>query len=207
VSCRAITVAREFGSGGAEIARLIAESLSWTLIDACLIEDIAREARVAPRIAAECDERVDSWVHRFSKNTILAAVLAAGATTEGAQPFDSESMARFSAELIRKAYSTGNCVVVGRGGQCVLRGCADVLHIFVYGSVQRRTARLQARYPGRNGIREWMHARDAERQQYIREYFHQTWDDRGLYDLMLCSDFGEEASARIVVDVLRKACA
>lgn len=64
---RLITIAREFGSGGAAVAQRISERLGWRLLDRALLEGIARSAQVDPRLAERFDERVDPWFHRLSK--------------------------------------------------------------------------------------------------------------------------------------------
>ena len=53
---RVVTVAREYGSGGAGIAQLLADRLDWKLLDRCLVEKIAQVARVEPKLAEQYDE-------------------------------------------------------------------------------------------------------------------------------------------------------
>ena len=64
---RVLTVAREYGSGGGHIARIVSEKLGWNLLDRALVEGIARSAQVDPDLAHRYDERVDSWLHRVSR--------------------------------------------------------------------------------------------------------------------------------------------
>jgi len=118
---RTLTVAREYGSGGAEIAGLAAQRLGWKLLDRNLIDKIARRAGVELEVARACDEHVDSWLHRISK-PLWQGDVAAVATLSPVDVFDAESMARQTREVIEEASAAGNCVIVGRGGQCVLRG-------------------------------------------------------------------------------------
>ena len=64
---RVITIEREFGSGAAEIARVIADRLGWKLWDQALTEEIAKEAHVDRSAVMYCDERLDSTFHRLAK--------------------------------------------------------------------------------------------------------------------------------------------
>jgi Cytidylate kinase-like family len=64
---RAITVSREYGSGGGEIACMVAERLKWRLIDDAFVAEIAKRASVAPEVARRCDEALDPWFHRLLK--------------------------------------------------------------------------------------------------------------------------------------------
>ncbi|MGH9698534.1 MAG: cytidylate kinase family protein, partial [Candidatus Acidiferrales bacterium] len=62
---RVITVEREYGSGGANIARKLSEKLGWKLWDQAITAEIARVAKVDPKAAQRCDERVDSLLSRL----------------------------------------------------------------------------------------------------------------------------------------------
>ena len=67
---RAITIAREYGSGGAVVARLLADRLGWRLLDRDLLNEVARAANVAPTVAERYDERIDPWFHRLVKHAL-----------------------------------------------------------------------------------------------------------------------------------------
>src|SRR5689334_20680798 len=64
---RVVTVAREYGSGGGSIARLLAERLNWKLLDRCLVERIAQAASVDPQVAEKYDECSDPWFNRLAQ--------------------------------------------------------------------------------------------------------------------------------------------
>ena len=63
---RVLTIAREYGSGGAVVGRSISEQLGWKLLDKAFIENIARAAKVDPQLARRFDERTDSWLERLA---------------------------------------------------------------------------------------------------------------------------------------------
>jgi hypothetical protein len=114
---RVLTIAREYGSGGAVVGRHIAERLGWKLLDKAFIDNIAHAAKVDPRLARRFDERTDSWLQRLAHQ---GAGLWRGAF-EGAvmvthpEFFDAETMAALAQNMIEEAYRRGNCVIVGRG--------------------------------------------------------------------------------------------
>ena len=62
-----ITISREYGSGGASIAKILGERLGWRLIDALLIAEVARSARATPETVRAYEENVDPWFHRIMK--------------------------------------------------------------------------------------------------------------------------------------------
>ena len=196
---RVITIAREFGSGGALIARAIAARLGWKLLDNTLLQEVARCARVEPQVAARFDECVDPWLHRLGKQALWRGALEAVASVSDEDFFDSEAMARFAGQVIRDAAEAGGCIIVGRGAQCVLQDRRDVFHVFVYGSARDKLRRLAQRMPDCRDPANRMHEVDHQRAAYIREYFQRDWCDRQLYDMMLNSRCGEEAAAQSIL--------
>src|SRR5262245_9235628 len=114
---RAVTVAREFGSGGGVIAQSVARQLGWKFLDRNLLVACARAAQVDIETALRFDESLDSWWHRFNRRGLWAAAVEAGARPDDAQFFDSATMAAFAHALIAGAGAEGHCVIVGREAQ------------------------------------------------------------------------------------------
>ena len=90
---RALTIAREYGSGASVIARRVADKLGWELLDQKLIWEIAWAAQVDIETAIRYDERADSWWHCFHRSCAQALCLAAGAPTGDDLFFDARMMA------------------------------------------------------------------------------------------------------------------
>jgi hypothetical protein len=89
---RVVTIAREYGSGGAAIGRRVAQSLGWRLLDNDLIEAVARWANVDVRTARRYDECVDSWWHRLNRAGLWSAAIMAGASPADVQFFDADTL-------------------------------------------------------------------------------------------------------------------
>ena len=68
---KALTIAREYGSGGAEIAGIVASSLGWKLVDKHLLTEISSRANVPVADAVVLDERVDPWLYRIMRPPAL----------------------------------------------------------------------------------------------------------------------------------------
>ena len=121
-----------------------------------------------------------------------------------AQPdfFDAETMAALAQNMIEEAYQRGNCVIVGRGAQCVLRGRKNVFHVFIYAPWAERVARIQQRLPGQTDIEELIRSTDRQRADYIRTYFGCNWMDPHLYHLMICSGLGEDLVESTIIEAL-----
>lgn len=195
---RTITIAREYGSGGGEIAKRVAAELDWRFVDRDLIAEVARLARVAPEDAAPYDEHAASWMQRLAKSFWSGGPegFMGGPRTE---VFDADRMAELTRQVILGAAGAGECVIVGRGGQCILRGRAEAFHVFVFAPRAERVHRVRHRYPTETDADAALDDIDLMRAAYIRRYYACDWSDRRLYDLLINSRLGEEKTASAII--------
>ena len=196
---RTITVEREYGSGGALIARRLAERLGWKLWDEELTAEIARIARVDHKAARECDERVDPLIYRLFK------VFARGSyeralPIEGSSSFDTDQMVEMLHKVVKGAASRGNCVIVGRGAPYILREHPDAFHVFVYASREEKILRIKSIGKTEKEAAQLVSEIDAERASFIRHYFGAEWPCRALYNVMINSKFGDEYVIEMILE-------
>lgn len=188
---RIITVEREYGSGGAIIARQLAKRLGWKLWDEELTAEIARVAQVDHRVAASCDERVDSLLYRLFKVYARGSYERALPIAE-ARPFDTDRMFATLETVIRDVSSRTPCVVVGRGSTYFLRDRPDAFHVFIYASVEEKLRRLKSAGKSEREASQLIEEIDRDRAAFIRHYFGGEWPHRPLYNLMINSQLGDE---------------
>jgi CMP/dCMP kinase len=199
---RALTISREYGSGGAKVASLIASELGWKLVDKELIEEISRRGRVSPEEAEAFDERVDPWIHRITRSIWSLGVDGVSAIAP-LDVFDAERAAVVTKQIIEEVYKSGNCVIVGRGAQFILRDKKDVFHAFLYGSFEDRVNRIKQRVKPGTDVKALIRTMDQERLEYLRLHFKQNRLDPHLYDLMINSKDQSEKVAKIILDAMR----
>jgi len=195
---RTVTIGGEYGSGRAEIARQLAEKLGWRLLDNALIQQIASTAHVDPAVAMQFDECIDSFLHRMHKALWRGGYEGVASATED-DVFDADKMVELSRCIIESAAKEGNCVIVGRGGQCVLQERGDVFHVFVYAPRAERIERVRREGKPGDDPEAQIEFVDHRRSAYIRRYFGQEWTNRHLYDLMLCASMGEAAAVAAIL--------
>jgi cytidylate kinase len=199
---RVLTVAREYGSGGGEIAAIIAKELGWRLIDKDLLTDISHREKVSASEVAAFDEKVDPWIHRITRSVW-------GVGADGISPvapvdmFDAEKTAQLAKRTIQEAYKLGSCVIVGRGSQCVLKNKDDVFHVFIYASWEERVRKIRERRGPGKDVESIIRSVDAERSEYIRLHFRQNWLNPYLYDMMINSKGQNEKVARLVIGAMQ----
>jgi cytidylate kinase len=199
VAYRVLTVNREFGSGGGRIAQTIAQWLGWKLLDRNIIDAIAYAAHVDSSVVKHYDEHVVSWLRRINQQAMRSAALAAGLELAENSVFDAEEMVKISEKIIEKAHADGNCVIVGRGSQCVLQHKPDVFHVFVYAPLKERVVRLKTRLEKGADIEQRIRTVDGERAKYLQQFFGKSWCNPHLYDLMISSRADEDSTARAIV--------
>jgi len=199
---RVVTIEREYGSGGSAIARRVAQYLGWRLLDNNLIDAVAEQAQVDREVARQYDESIDPWWRRMHAGALRAAILTLGGAPE-VPFFDSEAAAASAREVIEEAADQGNCVIVGRGAQCILQRYPDAFHVMIYAPWQQRIRRVQHRANMEGDVGALLSSMDGTRAAYLRRYFDVDWKDPHLYDIMVSSYLGEEAAAWLVVGVVK----
>jgi len=204
---RVVTIAREYGSGGGRIAQLLAGRLGWKLLDRCLVERIAQTASVEPQVAEKFDERLDPWFNRLAETLWQSPGLRGYMGGPVPNWFDGEVAARLTRRLIEEAAEMGDCVIVGRGSQCILQARPDAFHAFVYAPRSERLERLRGRFSDLTSpeVEKKLRAQDAVRAAYVRTHFGQDWTNRHLYHLLVSSSPGEDAVVSIILSALRMA--
>jgi cytidylate kinase len=128
-----------------------------------------------------------------------SAALAAGLELRENAVFDAEEMVKITQKILEEAWLEGNCVIVGRGSQCVLQHKPDVYHVFVYAPLKERILRLRTRLEKGAKIEERIRIVDGERAKYLQEYFGKSWCNPHLYDLMISSREDEDQTARAIL--------
>jgi cytidylate kinase len=203
---RVLTVNREFGSGGGRIAQTIAAKLGWKLLDRDIIDAIAYAAHVDSSVVRQYDEHVQSWLRRLNQQAMRSAALAAGLELREGAVFDAEEMVKLTQKIVEEAHSEGNCVIVGRGAQCILQHKPDVYHVFVYAPLKQRILRLRSRLEKGANIEQRIRTVDTERAKYLQEYFGKSWCNLHLYDLLISSSEDEDSTARVILNAMNEGC-
>jgi cytidylate kinase len=196
---RIITVEREYGSGGAMIARRLAERLGWKIWDEELTAEIARVANVDSRSAARCDERRDPFLYRLFKVYARGSYERSLAIGES-RVFDTDCMVEVLHKVIEDVASRGKCVIVGRGSAYILRNRSDAFHTFVYAPVEEKVRRVMSLGKTEEEARKLVEEIDAERAEFIRHYFGAQWPARWLYNVMINTKFGDEYVVEMILE-------
>ena len=202
---RAITISREYGSGGGEIAIHVAKLLGWQLIDHEVVVRVAEKLHISEEEAQEHDERVEGLASRIFKSLRLGYPTMP-MTIEIPPSMDSRAFYEARCQIIEGAVATGQVVIVGRGAQAHLAKRRDVLHVRIVAPFALRLAYVMIR----EGLdREAAQARtmkkDQERVRYLETFYHLHPGDAHLYDLVLNTGILDlESAAEVIAIVLER---
>ena len=161
-----MTVSRQMGSWGDELALQVAQRLGWRRVCRDLINQAARAGGVPQVALAEIDE---------------LGFLSLRPTAKEWRAYQSQVE-----RMIHKLADEGEVVIVGRGGQVVLRDRPDVFHVRVVAPLEMRVARLQReRNVSAESAHACLEASDKVRARYLRRSHGARLDDPALYHLTI----------------------
>ena len=170
---RAVTISREYGSGGGEIASRLAKRLGWLLVDHGLVERVARELGTSTQEAEAYDEHTEGLVSRILNNMqYLYPAVIASAPPEAF--LSDEAYHDTVNSLVRAAAARGHVVIVGRASQVLLAQRRDVLHVRIVAELEQRVAYVMQREERDEAVaRSRIHMKDHDRAKYLeRQYSH-----------------------------------
>src|SRR5574337_1830254 len=175
-----ITISRQIGSGGDEIAARLADALRFTLVDHALLVGLlkARDLSESDVEATNMEELGEVRAHR-EPDRIYVDILPT---------------------LLTDLAAEKDLVVLGRGGQCIFRGFPGALHARVVAGAKERARRLMEE----RGIDEYAAIRlveesDETRRRFIQYYYGEDIDAVAHYDLVINTDrLSVEAATRLI---------
>jgi cytidylate kinase len=197
-----VTIEREYGSGGGEIAQRLANQLGWKLWDQLLTEEIARLANCPKAVVEVREERTDPMYYRLFKS-FLRGSYEGSLNAHKLNLVDSESILKFTERVVQQAAKTGNSVIVGRGSQHFLRNRPDTLRVFLYAPREDKVRRLLARGKSAKEAEQLVDTVDRERVDFIQKYFHVEWPDRAVYHTLINTAIGDAAVVHIILDFMK----
>lgn len=201
-----VTLSRQSGSEGNEIAQLLCKRLGYRLFDKNLMFQLATESGMRPSEIADASadsHQAKGWLERIFAN-LPSPFEDPSSWTLGAQEDARKAMSVLQVrKLINAAYEHGNIVIVGRGGQVELADKPNVLHVRVVAPLEIRIKRWQER---ENLLYDEARARVLERNQahidFVKRFYNADVTDPELYDLIIST---KKITPEGAVDLIVKA--
>ena len=187
-----IVISHEMGAGGPEIGQLLAQKLGYRYVDQELIQDAAHRYGLLEEKLSHLDESKPSLFERFDAETRRYITVIQTALYEFAEQ--------------------DNVILVGRGGQWLLRGIPHVIRLRVMAPFELRVKRLAKKLSGQMGeqtnqrtVIDMVRRDDMEKVGRMRYLYDVDWGDPSLYDLVLNTEkLTMEAAVEVMAGLVRR---
>lgn len=198
---RVVTIEREYGSGGADIAKKLAERLGWKLWDQLLTNEIARLMECDCRVVEEHEEKRDPLFYRLLK-AFMRGSHEGSLNAPRLKMADTDCIREVAERVVKSAAEQGKCVIVGRGSAYYLQNRPDAFHVFVYAPLEDKVRRLKLGGKSESEAVHLAETVDRDRAAFIKRYFGVEWPERCRFNLMLNSAMGEKAAVETILDAI-----
>jgi Cytidylate kinase-like family len=196
---RILTIEREYGSGGGEIAAIVAKRLGWTLYDQLLTNEIARVMECDCRVVQEREEKRDPMFYRLL-TPFMRGSHEGSLNAPRLKMVDADCIREATESVVKQAAERGQCVIVGRGSAYYLQNRRDAFHVFVFAPFNEKVKRLRADGKSEKEAIHLAETVDRDRAAFIKQYFAVEWPDRHRFHLMINSTIGEESVVETILE-------
>ena len=189
-----MTIGRQHGSSGREIARLLAEKLNYKCYDKEIVDEAANHSDFSRDL-----------IDAFDEKRMSAFILHAGGYGLNENFRLNMQVVSAQFEAMRNIAEKGNCIFVGRCADYILRDHDDLISVFILGDMDERLKCLERRQgldevEARKKIKEV----DKDRSSFYRYYSDQTWGDAQNYDMCInSSKLGVEGTVQVILDYIK----
>ena len=188
-----ISISREYGSRGREIAMKVAEDMGLPLYDRNILEEIAREKGTDPRNFQDIDEK--------QRNKLLTR------RVKGHSNSMEENLAQMQFEYLQKKANSGESfVVLGRCSETVLKGREGLVSIFVTGEKEAKIQHIMDKFSiSKEDAVAKIYKHDINRKRYHNHYSDFKWGDSRNYDVCINSSrLGPQGTAEVLEAYIQK---
>lgn len=189
-----ISIGRQHGSGGREIARLLARELGIKCYDKEIVDEAAKHSDFSRDL-----------INAYDEKRMSAFMLHAGGygLNENFRLNMQVVSAQFDA--IREIASKGDCIFVGRCADYILRDRSDLVSVFILGDMDERLKCLERRQGlDESAARKKIKEVDKDRSSFYKYYSDQVWGDAQNYDLCINSSrLGVEGTVKVIMDYIK----
>ncbi|MBN2472147.1 MAG: cytidylate kinase-like family protein, partial [Anaerolineae bacterium] len=211
-----ITISRQFGSGGDEIAEQVTSLLGYRYLDKWMLQKVAADVGLSQ------DEVVDFSEEHYKARSFFTSLFGprqrvvtqvssrtrtstGGIETQTVQ-LDEAQCVDLIRVSVNAAYEQGSMVIMGRGSQVILAEKPDVLHVRIEAPMELRMERVRlAENMTAIEARALIAQRDYAAAQYMERFFQSDWNDPMLYSLLInTGKVPLEAAVQIIISAAKQ---
>ena len=198
-----ITISRQFGAGGKTLGEMISKELGYTFVDDEIVYQVAKMGKISTDWVKSIEKcagckllgYIDSLVSRSFVERIL---------DDKRGYIDEEVYVELLHNILNKVAEEGNAVILGRGGQYILRDHIDTIHVLLIADKHDRIKFLEERYAlSLSKAVQTINREDKRRSNLYRKFGKEDYDQPGLYHLVLnTSHLDLDTAARLVCSLV-----
>ena len=193
-----ITISKEFGTDSEKVASQAAQKLGYEYIGDRLIAEIAKELHLSESEAEMFRKTSQSRILRFVDRYTCSLVQKVVDREHGC--LDDKNYYETTKKLVQNVYDAGNVIILGWGGQCILRGKPNTLHVRLVKDEETKINELiKSRNLEYKAAKAFIEREESDLKAYIEHYFNEDWNAAHLYDLII--DMGK-TSVQQAVDLI-----
>lgn len=195
----AITISREFGSGGRSIAQMVAERLGYSFYERALVERVAKESGYSVDFVEQHGEDANST------SSFLFNLARSGTSGNSGVPGISDKLYVVQHNTIKQIVQEGPCVIVGHCADYILSDCEEALHVFIHAKKQFKAARIVELYgESEDSPYKRLEEKDKKRKVYYKNYTGRIWGMSNNYHISLDSgELGIENCVDVIVKLAK----
>jgi CMP/dCMP kinase len=204
-----VTISRQFGSGGAEVGRILSQMSGLNYVDHEIIDEVARRMGVNAELVAHQDEQTSSTIGHILDAMQLSNPFVVNYSTlfgqkQGATQSDEEAYFYLTQKVVLELATEGNVVIIGRGSQFLLHNIPRTLHIYIFAPLDRRIENITQHFQlDRKQAADLIEQRDYEHDMYLRHNYGNDGHDPALYHLLINTGlFSYETAASLIHQAL-----
>jgi len=204
-----VTISSQFGSGGSEAGRMVADECGLLYLDHQIIAEVARRSGLNAEQAASQDERTLGMARHVLEALHTNSPFSINVNTllnPRLPPTYAQELVywQLTRTVIMELATAGNAVIIGRGSQFLLHSKPRILHVFIFAPRSQRIENVMLHQQvSRERATRMVERRDYEQEAYLNRYFGSSQDHPGLYHLLMDTQlFPIEQAAEIIKQAL-----
>ncbi len=181
-----ITIARQYGSGGKTVGKMLAGELGIPWYSRDILKMASDESGISEQLFTQFDEKLKSGLFK----RILSPDIYTGELIppESSDFVSAKNLFNYQAEVIKRLAKTQSCVIIGRAADFVLKDYPNVVSVFVHGSEEFNLARaMEQNSMTEEEMKKFIAKTDKYRAEFYKHYTGREWTDARNYDLCLNS--------------------
>ena len=180
-----IVISRQFGAGGKTLGEMVSEKLNYTFVDNDIIQMVAKQAKVSTNFVESIEGEAGGKLLKFMSGLVRKSFVERILSDEHGY-IDEEIYVDLLYKIIYQIADEGNAVILGRGGQYILRDRADVFHVLLIAEKTDRIRFMEEHYNlNPTQAKQSVNREDKRRINLYKKFGKEDYDSPDLYHLVL----------------------